>query len=201
MWNLVLCPGIKPGPPELGVESLSHWTSRQVPHHFKSEVFPQHQDPRCHKISYLESLPKPQLLGPLPQSLHLSPTPSPFQVQGLFRSGVRKGKRTEDKGGHGHGQGGQRCSWEAVGRRRRCWRGRAGGGDRQKKLSPPQPLLWRRNRGPREGEKVGGASEVGTTLTGLMSRCRKPTEWMASMDSRICLPSRSVVLSVKVPRG
>lgn len=39
------------------------------------------------------------------------------------------------------------------------------------------------------------------TLTGLMSRCRKPTEWMASMDSKICLPSRSVVLSVKVPRG
>lgn len=44
----------------------------------------------------------------------------------------------------------------------------------------------------------GGA---GASLTGLMSRCRKPTEWMASMDSRICLPSRSVVLSVKVPRG
>lgn len=37
--------------------------------------------------------------------------------------------------------------------------------------------------------------------TGLMSRCRKPTEWMASMDSRICFPSRSVVLMVKVPRG
>ena len=43
--------------------------------------------------------------------------------------------------------------------------------------------------------------EEGPTLTGLMSRCRKPTEWMASMDSRICLPSRRVVLSVKVPLG
>lgn len=47
-----------------------------------------------------------------------------------------------------------------------------------------------------EGEGWGQA-----TLTGLMSRCRKPTEWMASMDSRICLPSRRVVLSVKVPLG
>lgn len=37
--------------------------------------------------------------------------------------------------------------------------------------------------------------------TGLMSRCRNPTEWMASIDSRICLPNRSVVLSVKVPLG
>lgn len=37
--------------------------------------------------------------------------------------------------------------------------------------------------------------------TGLISRCRKPTEWMASIDSRICFPRRSVVLMVKVPRG
>lgn len=34
-----------------------------------------------------------------------------------------------------------------------------------------------------------------------MSRCRKPTEWMASMDSRICFPSLRVVLMVKVPLG
>lgn len=54
-----------------------------------------------------------------------------------------------------------------------------------------------------KGEDMGvlwrGQSEA--ALTGLMSRCRNPTEWMASMDSRICLPSRSVVLSVKVPLG
>lgn len=48
---------------------------------------------------------------------------------------------------------------------------------------------------------MGWALEEGAALTGLMSLCRKPTEWMASMDSRICLPSRSVVLSVKVPLG
>lgn len=52
-------------------------------------------------------------------------------------------------------------------------------------------------KGPREG----GWGGEGAALTGLMSRCRKPTEWIASMDSRICLPRRSVVLSVKVPRG
>lgn len=36
--------------------------------------------------------------------------------------------------------------------------------------------------------------------TGLMSRCKNPTEWMLSIDSRICLPSRRVVLIVNVPR-
>lgn len=37
-------------------------------------------------------------------------------------------------------------------------------------------------------------------LTGLMSRCRKPTEWMLSMASKICLPSLKVVETEKVPR-
>lgn len=37
--------------------------------------------------------------------------------------------------------------------------------------------------------------------TGLISRWRKPTEWMASMDSRICFPSLRVVLMVNVPLG
>lgn len=45
------------------------------------------------------------------------------------------------------------------------------------------------------------AGLVGSGRTGLMSRCRKPTEWIASMDSRICFPSRRVVLMVKVPLG
>ena len=31
MWELVPQPGIKPGPPALGVWSLSHWTTREVP--------------------------------------------------------------------------------------------------------------------------------------------------------------------------
>lgn len=59
---------------------------------------------------------------------------------------------------------------------------------------------------PWDQERCGGGWALEeapgrAALTGLMSRCKKPTEWMASMDSRICLPSRSVVLSVKVPRG
>ena len=61
---------------------------------------------------------------------------------------------------------------------------------------PWDPQRERVGEGCALEEGAGGAA-----LTGLMSRCRKPTEWMASMDSRICLPSRSVVLSVKVPRG
>ena len=31
MWNLVSWPGIEPRPPALGVLSLSHWTTREVP--------------------------------------------------------------------------------------------------------------------------------------------------------------------------
>ena len=31
MWNLVPWPGIKPGPPALGVQSLGHWTTREAP--------------------------------------------------------------------------------------------------------------------------------------------------------------------------
>ena len=31
MWDLVPWPGIEPGPPALGVRSLSHWTTREFP--------------------------------------------------------------------------------------------------------------------------------------------------------------------------
>ena len=31
MWDLIPPPGIEPGPPALGVGSLSHWTTREVP--------------------------------------------------------------------------------------------------------------------------------------------------------------------------
>ena len=31
MWDLVPWPGIKPAPPALGVQSLNHWTTREVP--------------------------------------------------------------------------------------------------------------------------------------------------------------------------
>ena len=30
MWDLVSWPGIEPGPPTLGAQSLSHWTTRKV---------------------------------------------------------------------------------------------------------------------------------------------------------------------------
>ena len=38
MWNLVPWPWIKPGPPALGVQSLSHWTPREVPGTFSHKV-------------------------------------------------------------------------------------------------------------------------------------------------------------------
>ena len=31
MWDLVPWPGIEPGPPALGAQSLSHWTTREAP--------------------------------------------------------------------------------------------------------------------------------------------------------------------------
>ena len=31
MWDLVLLLGIKPGLPALGVQCLSHWTTKEVP--------------------------------------------------------------------------------------------------------------------------------------------------------------------------
>ena len=31
MWDLVPWPGMEPGPPALGAQSLSHWTTREVP--------------------------------------------------------------------------------------------------------------------------------------------------------------------------
>ena len=31
MWDLVPWPGIEPSPPESGVQSLSHWTTREFP--------------------------------------------------------------------------------------------------------------------------------------------------------------------------
>ena len=41
MWDLVLCPGINPGPPALGAQSLSHWTTRKVyPASLLKPVFP-----------------------------------------------------------------------------------------------------------------------------------------------------------------
>ena len=31
LWDLVLHPGMGPRPPALGVQSLNHWTTREVP--------------------------------------------------------------------------------------------------------------------------------------------------------------------------
>ena len=36
MQDLVPQPGIEPGPPALGAQSLSHWTTREVPCHVYS---------------------------------------------------------------------------------------------------------------------------------------------------------------------
>ena len=33
MWDLVLWPGIEPGSPALGTQSVNHWTTRKVPDH------------------------------------------------------------------------------------------------------------------------------------------------------------------------
>ena len=44
MWDLVPWPGIEPGPPALGVLSLGHWTTREVPTHLFQPVF---QDSDC----------------------------------------------------------------------------------------------------------------------------------------------------------
>ena len=32
VWDLVPRPGMEPGPPALGEQSLSHWTAREAPH-------------------------------------------------------------------------------------------------------------------------------------------------------------------------
>ena len=34
LWDLVPRPGIEPGPPALGMQSLTHWTTREVRHVF-----------------------------------------------------------------------------------------------------------------------------------------------------------------------
>jgi hypothetical protein len=36
LWDLVLWPGIEPGPPILGAQNLSHWTIRDVPMYHSS---------------------------------------------------------------------------------------------------------------------------------------------------------------------
>ena len=39
MWDLVPRPGIEPGPPALGAQSLTHWTTRKVAHFFLFKFF------------------------------------------------------------------------------------------------------------------------------------------------------------------
>ena len=41
MWDLVPQPGIQPRPPALGVQSLSHWTTREVP---ETVAFEMHEE-------------------------------------------------------------------------------------------------------------------------------------------------------------
>ena len=41
MWDRVPWPGVERGPPAWRAESLSHWTTREVPAHFKNwQIFP-----------------------------------------------------------------------------------------------------------------------------------------------------------------
>ena len=38
IWDLVLRPGIKPGPPALEAQSLSYWTTREVPEFYNMTI-------------------------------------------------------------------------------------------------------------------------------------------------------------------
>ena len=40
MWDLVPWVGIEPGPPALGAQRLSHWTTREVPVSIFLQTFP-----------------------------------------------------------------------------------------------------------------------------------------------------------------
>ena len=40
MWDLVPQPGMEPGPPALGAQSLSLWTTREVPERFFKKLVP-----------------------------------------------------------------------------------------------------------------------------------------------------------------
>ena len=39
MWDLTPWPGLEPGPPTLGVWSLSHWITREVPNQLKKKIY------------------------------------------------------------------------------------------------------------------------------------------------------------------
>ena len=91
---------------DLGPVTQPFWASVLTP--FKLDVF---SAPRS-KISQNElvGISYQRLTKPLvPLSIHPSfPTPSPFQVQGPFRSRVEKNKkqRTKERTGHGQGRAG-----------------------------------------------------------------------------------------------
>ena len=100
------------------------------------------------------------LPNPSPEVLFLNPSifPQPLHLsrfKDYSGQGARKRKRREEGEAMGMATGGQRCSWEAGERRRWCWGWREAGADGQKKLSPPQPVPWRRNGGPGKGSRRG----------------------------------------------
>ena len=75
IWDLVSWPGIKPGPPALGAQSLSHWTTKWVP--------------RCYnlsrkKVAALYLLTSIHLLNPgiEPGSLALQADSLPTELRG-----------------------------------------------------------------------------------------------------------------------
>ena len=55
MWDLVPWPGIKTGPPALGVRHLNHWTTREVPTDIQCLYqFPMAAITNCHKLGGLK---------------------------------------------------------------------------------------------------------------------------------------------------
>ena len=57
MWDLVPWPGIKPGPPALGAQSLSHWTYQGSPHNFIPSVAEWYSiEYVCHILSICSSV-------------------------------------------------------------------------------------------------------------------------------------------------
>ena len=59
MWDLVPRPGIEPGPPALGAQSLSHWTTREVPkiNFLKQEITPG-KEKTLHFMYLVSHIPK-----------------------------------------------------------------------------------------------------------------------------------------------
>ena len=54
MWDLVLQPGIEPGPPALEAQSVNHWTTRETPKLFSKALVPADPSRRNKKCYHSE---------------------------------------------------------------------------------------------------------------------------------------------------